>query len=52
MTFWITKSEEHSMYGIADMYVLHYGHSETSVAVIASKQSLSELKELLGSMGF
>lgn len=51
MTFWIEKSNMVG-YNKEELYDLHYGHSETSVTVAVSKQSLVELKTLLQEAGF
>jgi hypothetical protein len=46
MTFWIEKSELKNSNGEV-FYEFHYGHSETAVTLLVTKQSLTKLKTLL-----
>jgi hypothetical protein len=51
MTFWVEKSDLKNSNGEV-FYAFHYGHSETSVTLFVTKQSLTELKTLLEAEGF
>jgi len=47
MTFWIEDYKD-PVPGNRKLYVLHYGHGESSLSIVVDGYALSQLKSVLG----
>ena len=51
MTWWIEKTNETNL-NHEQFYELYYGHGESTVVVLCTKQTLIELRTMLEAEGF